>query len=80
MSFMLFGKTICIVASKNKSLVGLTGKVIDETKYTIVLLVGNEKKRLIKQTITFKFDGKVIVGSTIIGIPQDRLKIKWKQK
>jgi len=49
------GKKIRITESKNKSLSGITGKVIDETKNTIRIL--DEKKRektIIKSQIKFE--------------------------
>jgi len=76
----LLGKEITIVTSTNTTLVNMTGKVIDETKYSLVLQTVRGNKRIVKNTITFTLDGDVVEGKTLTQIPQDRLKLKWKQK
>ena len=48
---MLIGKTVEITNSKNKSNIGIRGKVIDETKKTLVIKSREGKKRLLKKSI-----------------------------
>ena len=67
----LIGKKVEIIKSKNKSNIGLKGKITDETKNTITL--DNEKK-LIKNNITMKIDGKILEGSDLVFRPEDRIK------
>lgn len=76
----LLGKTIEIVDSTNKSLIGLRGVVIDDTKDSLLLNTTRGEKRVVKHTITFTLDGETIAGNAISQKPQDRLKLKWKQK
>ena len=53
---MLIGKHLTIREAHNKSLEGLSGEVIDETKHTITMRVtGHTDKKIIKeQIITFE--------------------------
>jgi len=69
----LIGSTIEIIGSKNKTLVGLKGIVVDETKNMIII---NNKgtKKILKSHITFKVDGKIIEGKQIQKRPEDRIK------
>mgnify|MGYP001614894504 CR=1 FL=1 len=73
------GEKIEVVDASNKTLVGLSGKVIDETRDTIVIENAQEKKLLKKQiTIKGTIKGKkyVIDGSLLQGRPEDRIKKK----
>ena len=73
----LIGETIEVVSSKNKSNLGIKGKIIDETKETITVAQDNGKEVvLMKQIITFKLikSGKVISGEAVAKRPEDRLK------
>ncbi|MBD3318611.1 ribonuclease P protein subunit [Candidatus Woesearchaeota archaeon] len=76
----LIGKTVKIEASNNKSLVGLEGTVIDETKHSFVILTSKGKKRVMKKGCTFAFviDGKtvLIAGDKIDVAPAERIKLK----
>ena len=79
----LVGKTIKITYSKNKSLTGIKGKVIDETQHTLVLEDKEKKrKRVLKNSITFetKHRGEkiTITGKQVIGRPEERVKLKVK--
>ena len=67
----IIGKKIKVVDSKNKTLVGITGDVVDETKNTITL--GN-KKKLLKSHVTLEIDDEIIDGKTLQKKPEDRIK------
>ncbi|MBT3416470.1 ribonuclease P protein subunit [Candidatus Woesearchaeota archaeon] len=67
----IIGEKIIIINSKNKSLLGMEGNVIEETKNTITL--GNGKK-LLKSHITIKINGEIIEGKTLQKKPEDRIK------
>ncbi len=73
----LIGEEIEVVDSKNKSNIGIRGKIIDETKETIKVRRddGNEVV-LMKNIITFKLlkTGKVLLGEQVARRPEDRLK------
>lgn len=48
---MHIGKTITIRDAKNKSLVGKTGRVLDETKHTITIQTPTNQLTIIKDQI-----------------------------
>jgi len=52
----LIGLKLRIISSKNKSNVGIRGKVVDETKNTLVVEENNHRKILIKGQNEFKFE------------------------
>jgi ribonuclease P protein subunit POP4 len=76
----LIGLKVKIVDSKNKSNIGIQGKIIDETKHTIMIESKDEKKRLFKNNITIDVhvDKKIvrINGKLLSGRPKERVKIK----
>ena len=77
--YELIGSQLEVVDSKNKSLIGMKGKIIDETKNILFL---DNKKKLIKNQSTFKikFKNKTIKikGQLLVCRPEDRLKKKIK--
>ncbi|HIG92966.1 MAG: ribonuclease P protein subunit POP4 [archaeon GW2011_AR9] len=72
----LIGENIEVVQSTNQSNLGLRGKIVDETKFTLKVQEGEKIKTLFKNTILFKLStrGMVIDGKTIIKRPEERLK------
>ena len=67
-----------IVDASNKSLVGLKGWIVDETKNTISIDKGGVVKKVIKSQVIFNilFEGQTfqINGKVLVGRPEDRLK------
>ena len=74
----LIGSNIEVISSKNKTLIGLKGKVIDETKNTLTIK-SDKTKKIIKSHVTLKIDNKVVDGKKLSSRPEDRIK-KWKNK
>ena len=73
----LIGRIVKVTKSRNKSNIGIEGKIIDETKFTIVLETGKgTTKRLLKSgiTMTDKKSKEDIVGESIVGKLEERLK------
>lgn len=69
----LIGLNIEIIDSRNKTLIGKKGKIIDETKNMIT--IQNEKKiRMIKKDIIFRTKDKIIDGKEIAYRPEERIK------
>ncbi|MCW4027797.1 MAG: ribonuclease P protein component 1 [Candidatus Bathyarchaeota archaeon] len=71
--------------SRNRSCIGIAGKVIDETKNTIVIIHDNKEKTMVKNETVFHFkfpDGTVVEidGKTMIGRPEDRVKRKIRRR
>jgi ribonuclease P protein subunit POP4 len=77
----LIGLRAKIVDSKNKANIGIAGKIIDETKNTIIIESGKKQKRLFKTNITIDVyaDKKTIRinGKLLSGRPKERVKSKW---
>lgn len=68
-----------ITSSLNSNCVGLSGKVIDETKKTFTILSTGRKRVVPKDISVFHFsfsDGSIveIEGKLLIGRPEERLK------
>ena len=80
----LIGLGVSIDESKNKSLVGKRGVIVDESRNTFTLRSGNEEKKIIKKDSSFIFDVEKkkirIKGEKIIGNPWERLKKRMKVK
>ena len=72
------GLTIEVTGAKNPTLIGLKGKVIDETRNTFMITIGGTMKRLIKDqvtiTATIKKKTVTIDGSVLVARPEDRIK------
>ncbi|MBS3159654.1 ribonuclease P protein subunit [Candidatus Woesearchaeota archaeon] len=71
---ILIGKKIKIIEAKNKALIGIEGKVQDETKNMLIL----ENKKLIKDQVTIKISDNnkeyIIKGKNIRGKAEERIK------
>jgi ribonuclease P protein subunit POP4 len=68
-----------VVKSLNPHVVGIAGKVVDETRNTFTILHGGGRKVIVKDTAVFEFvlpDGTVVEidGKVIVGRPEDRIK------
>ncbi len=68
------GCELKIIDSKNKSQVGLTGKVVDETKKTFTIIHKETEKKITKQGCTFTINGKTVSGDEIVQRPEERIK------
>ena len=84
----LIGLDVAVMRSRNKSQVGLKGKIVDETAKTIIIGLNGSaeksKRRVIPKAGTiFRValdKGKVdIDGDIILGRPEDRIKKKLKR-
>jgi ribonuclease P protein subunit POP4 len=79
----LIGLTIKIVKAKNKSLEGISGKIIDETQNTFVILHEKKRRSVLKHQIMiaqFPGPGLQVEGKLLQGKPEDRMKQKVKTK
>ena len=71
----LIGECVEVIDSTNKSIIGIRGSVIDETKNTLIIDADGRVVTLIKSHITFRLDnGKTIQGNTITKRSSDRIK------
>ena len=72
-----------VINADNPSLIGIKGKVIDETKNMLTIEKENgETKQLVKKQVTIKteIEGKeyIIQGEMLQGRPEERLKKKTR--
>ncbi len=72
------GSEVKVAASRHADYVGLSGKVIDESRNTFTILNSGEKV-IVKESVVFqfKFPDETIVeidGKLLVGRPEDRLK------
>jgi ribonuclease P protein subunit POP4 len=77
--YEFIGTELEVVDSKNKSLIGIKGKITDETQNMFTLDNG---KKLIKSECTFKMkiNSKLVEinGTVLVARPEDRLKKELK--
>lgn len=74
----IIGQIVEVSKSTNKSLEGITGKIIDETQNTITIKTTKKMKQIMKNqvTLTFTLDGEKVEvdGNVLVGRPEDRIK------
>ncbi|MAG38733.1 hypothetical protein CMO90_01465 [Candidatus Woesearchaeota archaeon] len=70
------GLNIDIMKSKNSSLLGLKGQILDETKNTFKIKTTKGIITIMKNISTFKINGFEVKGSKIVKRPQDRIKMR----
>jgi RNase P/RNase MRP subunit p29 len=78
---LLIGKEIEVVASKDPTLKGIRGSIMDETKNILLVLTADDRRLSVpKSVVTLAIrDGRnaksfVIEGSGILGTPAERIK------
>ena len=81
----IIGLNAKIVRSTHTGYVGITGKVIDETRNTLVIRHRTKDKAIVKNTAVFHFtlsDGTIVEveGNAIVGRPEDRLKKRRRRR
>ena len=70
----LIGKNIKIIKSDNKSLVGIQGKIVDETKNMLSIETDGKTRKIAKDQCVFEIEGKTIEGKEITKRPEERIK------
>jgi ribonuclease P protein subunit POP4 len=68
-----------VAKSRHAGYVGLSGKIIDETRNTFTILHEGKRKKVVKNSAVFHFkfpDGTIVEidGKLLVGRPEDRLK------
>lgn len=56
------------------SLQGVEGRIVDETKNTLVIETSHGVKRVAKDIATFVIDGVTVTGADIAFRPEDRIR------
>ncbi len=78
------GLPVKVVKSTHRELIGIEGKVVDETKNTITIDCVDGEKTIPKKVATFHFnlpDGSIIEikGKILVARPEDRIKKKFRK-
>ncbi len=68
----LIGKEIKVINSKNKSDIGISGVVVDDTASTLVVKTNDTFKRILKAPSVFQVGNQMIIGTQIIGTSSER--------
>jgi ribonuclease P protein subunit POP4 len=74
-----------VVDSSHPDYVGISGRVVDETRNTLILFNKDRKKTIVKDTATFNFtmsNGTIIEvkGRAIMGRPEKRIKKQVRRR
>lgn len=74
-----------VVESSNRSNMGISGTVVDETRNTLLVRHKDADKMVVKDASVFHFimpDGTIVEvdGKVILGRPEDRLKKRIKRR
>lgn len=74
-----------VVKGSHPDYVGVAGRVIDETRNTLIIQHENRRKVVAKSVVVFHFtfpDGTVIEidGKAIVGRPENRIKKRIKRR
>jgi len=77
--YEFIGTEAKVSKSTNPGYVGISGKIIDETRNTLTILHEGKRKIVVKDSAVFnvKFSDGTIVeidGKILVGRPEDRLK------
>jgi ribonuclease P protein subunit POP4 len=71
------GVKIKVMNATNKSLQGLEGNIIDETKNSFKIKNSKqEEKTVLKKGAVFMINNNIIKGDEIIKRPEERIKLK----
>lgn len=81
----LIGLRAKVAKSLHADYLGIKGKVIDETRKTLVILHRNERKTVAKDVAVFHFtlpNGTIVEidGKAIVGRPEDRVKRQVRRR
>ncbi|MGH9390915.1 MAG: ribonuclease P protein component 1 [Vicinamibacteria bacterium] len=72
----LIGLSVVVSAATDPSLVGLKGRVVDETRNTLLVETAKGEKRVAKRGAEFAFgsEGVHVQGDDLLFRPEDRIK------
>lgn len=74
----LIGTKVKVVNSSNKALIGINGKIMDETRNMLTIECNGNLKRLIKSQVILQLNYKgkeyQMNGKLLINRPEDRIK------
>jgi len=68
------GLRVRIIEATDKSLVGLQGEIIDETKNMLIIESQGKIKKVAKDIAKFEIEGTIVDGKKIKYRPEDRIR------
>jgi len=68
------GRKVCVENHSDRSIAGVVGIIIDETRETVLLSSSDGNKRVAKNNATFKFENTSLNGNLLKYRPQDRIR------
>ncbi|HQD25210.1 MULTISPECIES: ribonuclease P protein component 1 [Methanoculleus] len=79
----LLGLNVLVVSASNPGHVGVSGRIIDETKNTLIIQTEGKKKRIPKRSSVFRIrlpDGTIVDvdGSSLEAQPERRISMRIK--
>lgn len=80
----LIGLDVEVVRDSNPCNASIRGRVVDETRNTLLIEGEDRERRVAKETAVFRFklpDGAAVEveGAALVGRPEDRVKRKMKR-
>ncbi len=80
----LIGLDVLVVDASNQYLVGINGKIIDETRNTVVIQTRNGLKQVGKKGATLRLElptGKIalVEGSALVMAPEKRINMRIRK-
>ncbi len=77
----ILARNISIVNSTDPTLVGINGKILEETRRTIIVQTKNGEKTFAKNVIQFTLDSEkeVIDGAAVTQRPENRINRKYRR-
>lgn len=80
----LIGLEVKVVDDSNPNNIFISGRIVDETRNTIVIRHRGEVKTVAKQHARFQFrlpgEEVEVEGASLVGRPEDRVKRKQKRR
>ena len=80
----LIGLNAVVVKASNQNYIGVTGKIIDETKNTFIFGTNGEQKTIPKKDIHIKIilnEKETVLNGNLLAIrPHDRTKKLWLKR
>lgn len=73
-------RTLEVVSSSDHTLVGQSGKVIEESRNMVTITSENGSMKMAKNTIQFTIDGsEPVVGKMVCQRPEDRVQKNYRR-
>jgi len=72
-------KNMEIIESPDPTLIGVKGKILDETSRTLVIKSNNRRITIAKDVVKLKIDDHDIVGRNVTQKPENRINRRYRR-